>query len=326
MYLENIDFSLWADFIEREFLKTKFKELVTQNIINGATSNPAIFKEAILTSPAYKEQLQSLQGLDPKSKYEALAVTDIQQAADILRPLYDKGDEGFVSLEVDPRLADDAEGTVEEAKRLLQAIDRPNVMIKVPVTPAGCAAIEELVGEGIHVNATLIFSPNQADECLDAMEKGFKKSDKSHCVLSVFVSRFDRKLDPLLRAKGLPTGKVGIMNAAKIYNMAKKRNLPNTKTLFASTGVKGGDYPPHYYISELLAPHTINTAPIHTIEAFVQSGDKEPKLPIPSEEIEKFFATLKANGIDMKQVYHELLHDGLKAFVEAFEQILEELR
>jgi len=326
MYLESIDFSLWADFIEREFLKSKFKELIAQNIINGATSNPAIFKEAILTSSAYKEQLQNLQGLDPKSKYEALAITDIQQAADILRPLYDKGDEGFVSLEVDPRLADDAEGTVEEAKRLLQAIDRPNVMIKVPVTPAGCAAIEELVGEGIHVNATLIFSPNQADECLDAMEGGFKKSDKSHCVLSVFVSRFDRKLDPLLQAKGLPTGKVGIMNAAKIYNMVKKRNLPNTKTLFASTGVKGGDYPPHYYISQLLAPHTINTAPIHTIEAFVQSKDKEPKLPIPHKEIEKFFATLKANGIDMKQVYHELLQEGLKAFVEAFEQILEELR
>ncbi len=325
MYLENIDFSLWADFIEREFLKTKFKELIAQNIINGATSNPAIFKEAILTSPAYKEQLQSLQDLDPKSKYEALAVTDIQQAADILRPSYDKGDEGFVSLEVDPRLADDAEGTVAEAKRLLQAIDRPNVMIKVPVTPAGCAAIEELVGEGIHVNATLIFSPNQADECLDAMEKGFKKNEKSHCVLSIFVSRFDRKLDPLLKAKGLPTGRVGIMNAAKIYNMVKKRNLPNTKTLFASTGVKGGDYPPHYYISELLAPHTINTAPIHTIEAFVQSGEKEPKLPIAHEEIEKFFATLKANGIDMKQVYHELLQEGLKAFVEAFEQILEEL-
>ncbi len=326
MYLESIDFSLWADFIEREFLKTKFKELIAQNIVNGATSNPAIFKEAILTSPAYQEQLQSLQGLDPKSKYEALAITDIQQAADILRPLYDKGDEGFVSLEVDPRLADDAEGTVAEAKRLLQAIDRPNVMIKVPVTPAGCAAIEELVGEGIHVNATLIFSPNQADECLDAMERGFKKSDKSHCVLSVFVSRFDRKLDPLLQAKGLPTGKVGIMNAAKIYNMVKKRNLLNTKTLFASTGVKGEDYPPHYYISQLLAPHTINTAPVHTIEAFVQSGDKEPKLPIPHEEIEKFFAALKASGIDMKQVYHELLQEGLRAFVESFEQILEELR
>ncbi len=325
MYLENIDFSLWADFIEREFLDTKFKELISQNIINGATSNPAIFKEAILSSAAYQEQLKSLQALEPKAKYEALAIADIQKAADILRPLYVKGDEGFVSLEVDPRLADDAKGTIAEAKRLLQAIDRPNVMIKVPVTPAGCAAIEELVGAGVHVNATLIFSPNQAQECLDAMERGLKKSDKSHCVLSVFVSRFDRKLDPILQAKGLPTGKVGIMNAAKIYNMLKKRNLPNTKTLFASTGVKGSAYPPHYYISELLAPHTINTAPIHTIEAFVQSGDKEPKLPVPNEEIERFFSMLKANGIDMKQIYYELLREGLEAFVKAFEEILKEL-
>ena len=325
MYIKDIDFSLWADFIEREFLDTKFKELISQNIINGATSNPALFKEAILSSPAYQEQVKNLNGLEPKAKYEALAIADIQKAADILRPLYERGDEGFVSLEVDPRLADDAKGTVAEAKRLLQAINRPNVMIKIPVTPAGCAAIEELVGDGVHVNATLIFSPNQADECLDAMERGFKKNDKGHCVLSVFVSRFDRKLDPLLKAKGLPTGRVGIMNAAKIYNMVKKRNLPHTKTLFASTGVKGGDYPPHYYISELLAPHTINTAPIHTIEAFVQSGDTEPKLPIPNEEIERFFAMLKANGMNMKQIYYELLHEGLEAFVKAFEEILKEI-
>ena len=325
MYLKDIDFSLWADFIEREFLDTKFKELISQNIINGATSNPALFKEAILSSPAYQEQVKNLNGLEPKAKYEALAIADIQKAADILRPLYERGDEGFVSLEVDPRLADDAKGTVAEAKRLLQAINRPNVMIKIPVTPAGCAAIEELVGDGVHVNATLIFSPNQADECLDAMERGFKKNDKGHCVLSVFVSRFDRKLDPLLKVKGLPTGRVGIMNAAKIYNMVRKRDLPHTKSLFASTGVKGGDYPPHYYISELLAPHTINTAPIHTIEAFVQSGDTEPKLPIPNEEIERFFAMLKANGIDMKQIYYELLHEGLEAFVKAFEEILKEI-
>ncbi len=325
MYIKDIDFSLWADFIEREFLDTKFKELISQNIINGATSNPALFKEAILSSPAYQEQVKNLNGLEPKAKYEALAIADIQKAADILRPLYERGDEGFVSLEVDPRLADDAKGTVAEAKRLLQAINRPNVMIKIPVTPAGCAAIEELVGDGVHVNATLIFSPNQADECLDAIERGFKKNDKGHCVLSVFVSRFDRKLDPLLKAKGLPTGRVGIMNAAKIYNMVKKRNLPHTKTLFASTGVKGGDYPPHYYISELLAPHTINTAPIYTIEAFVQSGDTEPKLPIPNEEIERFFAMLKANGMNMKQIYYELLHEGLEAFVKAFEEILKEI-
>ena len=144
-------------------------------------------------------------------------------------------------------------------------------------------------------------------------------------VLSVFVSRFDRKLDPIMEAKGLPKGRVGIMNAAKIYNMVRKRALDKTQTLFASTGVKGGDYPAHYYISELLAPNTINTAPIHTIEAFVQEGERKAKLPIPNEEIEHLFALLKANEIDMKQVYYELLSDGLKAFEEAFEEILREL-
>ncbi|WP_201338084.1 MULTISPECIES: transaldolase [unclassified Nitratiruptor] len=326
MYLPEIEFSLWADFIERSFLEQEFPKLLHEEIVNGATSNPAIFKEAILKSPAYKEQLSELTGLSPKEKYEALAIADIQKAADILKPLYEKGDDGFVSIEVDPRLANDAKGTVEEALRLLQRIDRKNVMIKVPVTPAGCAAIEELVGEGVNVNATLIFSPNQADECLDAMEAGFKKNQSSHTVLSIFVSRFDRKLDPLMQAKGLPTGKVGIMNAAKIYNMIKKRNLPNTKALFASTGVKGGEYPPHYYISELVAPKAVNTAPIHTIEAFVRDGDKSVKLPLPQDEIDKFFALLKANEIDMKKVYHELLQEGLQAFVDAFEEILKELQ
>ena len=324
MFLEDIEFSLWADFIERDFLDSEFRTLIERGIVNGATSNPAIFKQAILTSPAYKEQLATLSG-DAKSKYEALAIYDIQKAADILRPLYDKGDDGFVSIEVDPRLAHDAAGTVEEAKRLYETIDRPNVMIKVPVTPAGCEAIEELITANIHVNATLIFSPNQAAECLDAMERGFKRGSASHAVLSIFVSRFDRKLDAVMEAEGLPKGRVGIMNAAKIYNMIRHRNLPNTKALFASTGVKGGDYPAHYYISELVAPKSINTAPIATIEAFVKDGDKEPKLPIPQEEIEKFFTTLKAHGIDMKSVYDELLHEGLEAFVEAFEEILKEL-
>ena len=324
MFLEDIKFSLWADFIEREFLQQGFKDLIARGIINGATSNPAIFKEAILTSPAYKEQLAKLTHLSPKEKYEALAITDIQRAADILLPLYQKGDEGFVSIEVDPRFADDAKATVEEALRLYKSIARDNVMIKVPVTPAGCAAIEELVARNIPVNATLIFSPNQADECLDAVEAGRKRGDAA-VVLSVFVSRFDRKLDPVMEAKGLPKGRVGIMNAAKIYNMVRKRALDKTQTLFASTGVKGGDYPAHYYISELLAPNTINTAPIHTIEAFVQEGERKAKLPMPNEEIERFFALLRANEIDMKQVYYELLTDGLKAFVEAFEEILREL-
>ncbi|BAF69496.1 transaldolase [Nitratiruptor sp. SB155-2] len=326
MYIDEIRFSLWLDFLEREFILKDFQKVIEQYKITGATSNPAIFKEAILKSPAYQEQLQTLQDKDPKGKYEALAIKDIQMAADVLKPLYEKGDDGFVSIEVDPRLAHDAQGTIKEAKRLYDQIGRDNVMIKIPVTPAGCEAIEELVASGIHVNATLIFSPYQARECLDAMERGSRKNPDGYKVLSVFVSRFDRKLDPILQSKDLPTGKVGIMNAAKIYNMITKRDIPKTRTLFASTGVKGSAYPAHYYISNLVAPDSVNTAPLHTIEAFAEDGDPKPKLPIQQEEIDQFFTMLKAHEIDMKQVYHDLLQEGLKAFEEAFEAILQELK
>ena len=322
LMMKEIKFSLWLDFIERGFLENEFPRLL--DTISGATSNPAIFKEAILTSPAYKNQLAKLSG-SPKAKYEALAIADIQKAADILRPIFEQNSlDGYVSLEVDPRLAHDAFGTIEEAKRLFKAINRPNVMIKVPVTDAGCEAIEELIAQNIPINATLIFSPNQAKSCLDALERGYKKGD-AVSVMSIFVSRFDRKLDSLLKAKGLEAGKVGIMNAAKIYNMIMHRNLEKLRPLFASTSVKGNDYPAHYYISELVAPKAINTAPLKTIQAFIKEGDKTPKLPLQDEEIERFFTLLKASGIDMKSVYYELLQEGLKAFEEAFEEILKEL-
>lgn len=325
MYLKDINFSLWVDFIERDFLDREFKELIESGIINGATSNPAIFKNAILNSPAYKEQLESLKGLTSKEKYEELAIYDIKKAADILKPLFEKRDDGFVSLEVDPRFANDAESTIKEAKSLWERIGEDNVMIKVPVTDAGCEAIEELVSEGININATLIFDPKYAKMCLDAFEKGLKKSKKEvFGVLSIFVSRFDRKLDSVLE-DGLK-GKVGIMNAAKIYNMIEERNLPNIKALFASTSVKGKNYPPDYYISELIAPNSINTAPIGTIQSFVEIGDKEPKLPLEQNEIDTFFDDLNRSGIDMQKVYDELLKEGLEAFVLAFEDILKELR
>ncbi|WP_187647213.1 transaldolase [Nitrosophilus labii] len=326
MYLKDLSFSLWADFIERDFLNKEFKELIENGIVNGATSNPAIFKNAILNSIAYKEQLKELKNLSAKEKYEALAIYDIKKAADILKPLYEKGDDGFVSIEVDPNLANNAEKTIEEAKRLWKEIDRENLMIKIPVTDEGCRAIKELVSEGININATLIFDPKYAKKCLDAFEEGIKNSDKKpYGVLSIFVSRFDRKLDNTLVQKGLEKGKAGILNAAKIYNTIQKRELPNIRALFASTGVKGDDYPPFYYISELIAPHSINTTPINTIKSFVNDGFKEQKLPIEDEIIDEFFDRVEKAGVDMQNVYNELLEEGLLAFVDAFKEIIEEL-
>ena len=322
MYIEEIGFSLWLDFIERGFLQKDFSSLIERGIVSGATSNPAIFKEAILKSPAYKEQLHSLKG-EPKERYEALAVEDIKEACKILLPLYERGDDGFVSIEVDPRLANDASGSVKEAYRLLRKIDMPNVMIKIPATAAGYEAMAELLGDGVHVNATLVFSPEQAKGCLDAFEKALANSSRAKSVISIFVSRFDRKLDSQLPDS--LRGRTGIMNAAKIYSLIQKRNLPNTRALFASTSVKGGDYPGDYYITELLAPNSINTAPLHTIEAFVEHGVKEAKLPIQEEEIDRFFQALKESGVDIKMVYDELFEEGLSAFEEAFEEILREL-
>lgn len=325
MYLENVRFSLWADFIERQFLEGEFVELIGKGIINGATSNPAIFKNAILTSGAYREQIAKLRGQKPKEIYEALAITDIQRAADKLLPLYRKKDDGFVSIEVDPHLCDDAKETVYEAKRLYKAIGRENVMIKIPATEAGFEVISQLVGEAINVNATLIFSPLQAKRCLDAVERGQRFSRDANVVLSVFVSRLDRKLDPILAPKGIEQKKAGILNAAYIYNMVQARGLENTRTLFASTGVKGNDLRPSYYVEELLAPNSINTAPIETIHAFVKRGSTSCRLPLDDDKIKLFFDTLEKAGIGMQEVYSELMEEGLEAFKEAFDEIMCEL-
>jgi len=191
-----LDFSLWLDFVEREYLQHDFGLLIEKGVINGATSNPAIFASAITTSPAYAAQLQQLEGKSAKEKYEALAIVDIRTAAEALRGCYDEENDGYISIEVDPFLSNDTEGTIAEGKRLYAEIGQPNVMVKVPATEAGYAAMTALMAEGISVNATLIFSPEQAEKCLEAMKSGINScQSKVHGVISVFVSRFDRLLD-----------------------------------------------------------------------------------------------------------------------------------
>ena len=326
MYLKEEQFALWADFIERDYLDNEFKTLIESGIINGATSNPAIFKNAILTSPAYKRQLEELSGLDAKAKYEAVAIFDIQKAADILRPLYDAGDDGYVSIEVDPMLCDDAEATIAEGRRLHKTIDRPNVMIKVPATEAGYVAMKALVSDSIAVNATLIFSKEQALLCAKAFEAGQKESGASvDTVISVFVSRIDRALDAELSAKGIAPALAGNYNAAAIYNAVEAKGVDRCRTLFASTGVKGDDLRPSYYIDELLAPHSVNTAPVETIDAFVKGGDKMVKLPINTKTIDAHFQKIQDAGIDFDAVVTKQIDDGLEAFKEAFREILSEL-
>lgn len=326
MYILTSRFSLWADFIERTFLDEGFKELIAQGIINGATSNPAIFKNAILTSSAYKEQLSTLTHLSPKEKYEAIALFDIQKAADILRPLYDARDDGYVSIEVDPFLCDDTKATTQEGIRLFETINRPNVMIKVPATDAGYGAMEALASRGIPVNATLIFSTEQALQCANAFAAAASKSTEVvDTVISVFVSRIDRAIDSKLQSHGIEPGLMGIMNAAEIYTKVEALSVPKCRVLFASTGVKGDDLRASYYIDELLAINSINTAPIATIDAYVARGDKTIKLPLSTEKIETHKQKVKDAGVDMDKVIQGQIREGLDAFKSAFDDILSAL-
>jgi transaldolase len=197
-------------------------------------------------------------------------------------------------------------------------------MIKVPATEAGYVAMEELASKGIAVNATLIFSSEQALKCAEAFRKASEKSSVD-TVISVFVSRIDRAIDETLRDSGVRTGLMGILNAADIYNRVEALNVPKCRVLFASTGVKGSEFRASYYIDELLAPNSVNTAPIATIEAFVTGGDRTLKLPISQAVIEEHRQNVANAGVDMELVIDQQIDEGLEAFKVAFSEILNAL-
>ena len=325
---DEISYSIWCDFIERNFLEEEFQEILNDGVVHGATSNPAIFQQSISSSTAYTQQINMLQANDSKKIYEELAITDIKRAAAIMKPLYeDDANDGFISLEVDPTLCDDMMGTIEEGARLHSQVGFDNVMIKIPATEAGYGAMEHLTSIGINVNATLIFSPSQAIESAKALNSGIKKSGKdTKGVVSIFVSRFDRLLDERLIKKDLETSKVGIINATKCYHEIEKFDNANIRTLFASTGVKGDALAPSYYIDKLIFPHTINTAPLATIEAWKRDGVKVQSEILDEHLCDKFFEDLKSNQIDINKVYNILLQDGLSAFKVSFQELLKKVK
>jgi len=321
---EDINFSLWCDFIERDFLENKFQDIINNGTIHGATSNPAIFESSITNSVAYEQQLQMLQANEAKTIYEELAISDIKRAAELLDDLHlENLDDGFISIEVDPSLCDDAKGTIEEGIRLNSSIGAENVMIKVPATEAGYEAMKELTSAGINVNATLIFSPLQAVKCAKALDEGIRASNKDvKAVVSVFVSRFDRMCDSELLSKGLKTGKLGIINATKCYYEVEKFSNKNIRTLFASTGVKGDDLSASYYVDNLIFPNSVNTAPLNTIENWIEDGKKEQSEILTEKECDKYFEELTSHNIDLNRVYNTLLSEGLESFKESFKELL----
>ena len=325
---ESIDYSIWCDFIERDFLEGEFQTIIKDKIIYGATSNPAIFQQSITNSAAYTQQINMLQANDSKKIYEELVIFDIKRAADILKDIHDiEANDGLISIEVDPTLCNDMMGTIEEGARLYNQIGFNNVMIKIPATDAGYGAMEHLTSMGINVNATLIFSPAQAIKSATALNQGIRKSGKdTKGVVSIFVSRFDRLLDEQLQNKDLEVSKVGIINATKCYHEIEKFNNANIRTLFASTGVKGDLLDPSYYIDQLIFPHSINTAPLSTIKSWVKDGKKEQSKILSEDLCDQFFDKLKSNQIDINKVYDLLLKDGLSAFKVSFQELLKKVK
>ena len=366
------DFSLWCDFIEREFLECDFSALLSQGKFVGATSNPSIFASAIGNSSAYKTALENLKGKSAKEKYEELAIADIALAADKLEPLY-RADKncGFISIEIDPLLCDDIKASVSEGRRLYEAIAKENVMIKVPATQAGYAIMGELAKAGIHINATLIFSKEQAIECARVLDKNLRGDSRG--VISVFVSRFDSVVDTSSQARvikscfvesfakeldlldsanlansaslaksansanlttNLPCPALGVLNAFACYGEIEEVGNPHIRTLFASTGVKLDGLSKDYYITNLLAPHSVNTAPLSTIEAFWECANKVGGCkgifsPLLKQNAKQnaldFIAKLNLGGKSLSQIQNTLLANGLQAFKEAFCQMLKGL-
>lgn len=337
------NFSLWCDFVEREFLKGEFRAMIARGEIVGATSNPAIFANAILNSGAYKSDIEKLRkdGKNAKAIYESLAFSDIKSAAVSLLPLWEQNaNDGFISIEIDPTLCDDAGRSIDEGVRIWNALNMPNVMIKVPATEAGFEIMSALYGRKISVNATLIFSQNQVQKCLEAFgmaNRGFDSANLNEsrapkAVISIFVSRFDRYLEANPNAN--PTNltnpaldssesnndsapKLGIYNAMKCYEMIENFGSPHIRALFASTGVKGDKIPSAYYVENLLLKNSVNTAPLATIRDFIKLDSRLIKV---APKIDSYLAQFEVD-----KIAQNLLDTGLEAFKIEFEKMLKSI-
>ncbi len=337
--------SVWLDQIRRTLVEGgELQRMVAEESLRGVTANPSIFEKAILGSQDYDEELERFarEGLEPQDIYERLAIRDVREAADVLARIHREsgGRDGFVSLEVAPELAHDAEGTLEQARSYWQQLDRPNVMIKIPGTPEGAPAIEQAIYEGLNVNVTLLFAVEAYERVAAAYIRGLKrrlsegKSVDVRSVASFFVSRVDTNVDRRLEAlgRGDLAGTAAVANARAAYARFREifagerwRALEEAgatvqRPLWASTGTKNPAYPDTKYVDELIAPHTVNTMPLQTLLAAAEHGTVTPGTaeldPGPALE------ALAEAGIDLHEVTDELLVDGVKQFNNAMSRLL----
>jgi transaldolase/glucose-6-phosphate isomerase len=354
--------SVWLDYLSRSFIRDgKLKQLVDHDGLKGVTSNPAIFEKAIGHSRDYDEQLARLveNGLsDPRAILRELAVADIKAACDVLLPTYRSlnGADGFVSIEVSPDLANDTAGTMAEARELWRAIDKPNLMIKVPATEAGYPAIRDLIAERINVNITLLFSRDAYEKVAEAYIEGLEKLPADRdlgtiaSVASFFVSRIDSKVDDEIEARfesasdtdraalQRARGRTAIANAKLAYRQYKtifsgprwqalaRRGARPQRLLWASTGTKNKAYSDVLYIETLIGPQTVNTVPPETMDAWRDHGRPAPTLETCLTESEAILAGLERAGISLERVTTVLTAEGVKKFEESADKLYAAIR
>lgn len=336
---------IWLDNLSRSLVQGGSLADMLSRGVCGVTSNPAIFQKAFAGDQLYAAEIAALkqQNLTPKQRYETLAVADVQAACDVCLPEFEAGGgkSGFVSLEVAPGLAHDTAGTLAEAKRLHSAINRPNVMIKVPATDAGIAALEQLVSDGLSINLTLLFSRKQTIKAYEAYMRGIEGRLKKNMpvnhinvVASFFISRIDGALDTTLPQH--LQGKTAIALAKTAYcdwqeffgqpfAAAKAEGANPVRLLWASTGVKNPAYPDTLYVDSLIGPDTVNTVPDATLQAFIAHGTAKPTLAEGRSEAAAVLAETEQLGIDLEALAARLQEDGLKQFADAFAKLLEPL-
>lgn len=349
--LADLGQSLWLDYIHRDLMQSgKLQELIDLGV-RGMTSNPSIFDKAIANSASYDEALARLasQGKSVKEIYDALVIRDIQDACDLMRPVFDrtKGADGFVSLEVDPELAHDTLGTLNDVRRYSKAVDRPNLLIKIPGTKEGIPAIRQAIGEGIKVNVTLMFSVSQYEAVADAYMGGLEDLDRNGgaldqiaSVASFFVSRVDTNVDQKLDAVGDRSirGRIGIANAKMAYARFREtlgterwqrlaqKGARSQRVLWASTSTKDPAYPDTMYVDELIGPDTVNTVPPETLDDFMDHGTLARTVDQDLVRVEADLKKLAELGIQLDQVTDELLTEGVVKFDKSYKNLISSIK
>jgi transaldolase len=348
--------SIWLDDLSRERIETgNLAHMVKDCYVVGVTTNPTIFATALSDSERYDEQVRELakKGVDADAAIHAITTTDVRDACDVLADTFEStgGVDGRVSIEVSPAMAHDTEATIASAKELWAAVDRPNLFIKIPATTEGAPAISDALAEGISVNVTLIFGLARYDSVMDAYLEGLEKAQaagqdlsKIHSVASFFVSRVDSEVDKRLDASGDPQagnlmGRAGIANARLAYQAYERKfaserfqalaaaGANRQRPLWASTGVKNPDYPDTMYVTELVAPNTVNTMPEKTLQAFADHGEVHGDQITPKYgEAKQIMDDLAKVGVDYDDVIRTLEREGVDKFVKSWDELVETVR